>query len=44
MAFDGRLRAEAYIDSTNGNVNKTLFNELQADASTWEQKVSQPLS
>src|SRR3954452_24314048 len=25
IAFDGRLRVEAYIDSTNGYVNKTLF-------------------
>ncbi|UOY01652.1 DUF4268 domain-containing protein [Blastococcus sp. PRF04-17] len=44
MANDGRLRVEAYLDSGNGEVNKALFDELQADAAAWEAKVGHPLS
>lgn len=38
VANDGRLRVEAYLDSGNGDVNKGLFDELQADAVAWETK------
>lgn len=43
-ANDGRLRVEAYLDSGDAGLNKTLFDELHADASSWEAKLGYPLS
>ncbi len=44
IATGGRLRIEAYIDSGDVRVNKTLFDELHADAGIWERRVVQPLA
>jgi uncharacterized protein DUF4268 len=44
VAIDGRLRVEAYIDSGDVNINKSLFDEMYADADTWQIKVGDPLS
>jgi hypothetical protein len=41
---DSRLRVEAYLDSGDATVNKALFDELQAEATAWEQKVGRPLT
>ncbi len=43
-ANDGRLRVEAYLDSGHAGVNKDLFDELQAEAPSWETRVGQALS
>lgn len=42
-AQEGRLRVEAYIDSGDESVNKALFDELYAEAETWEGKAGVPL-
>jgi Domain of unknown function (DUF4268) len=41
---DGRIRVEAYLDTGTQAVNKQLFDELQADAESWESKSGVPLS
>lgn len=43
-ANDGRLRVEAYLDCGDAGLNKTLFDELHADASSWESKLDYPLT
>ena len=44
IATAGRLRIEAYIDTNDANLNKTLFDELHAEAGTWEATVAYPLT
>jgi Domain of unknown function (DUF4268) len=41
---DGRFRVEAYLDSGDAALNKALFDEMAADAPTWEQRTGVPLS
>lgn len=41
---DGRFRVEAYLDCGNAALNKALFDEMAADAPTWEQRAEVPLS
>jgi hypothetical protein len=44
LALANELRVEAYLDSGDAGVNKTLFDELHADAGAWQAKVGHPLS
>ncbi|BEP15047.1 DUF4268 domain-containing protein [Acidothermaceae bacterium B102] len=41
---DGRVRIEAFLDSGDGTINKALFDEMAADALTWDQRAGVPLS
>lgn len=41
---DGRMRVEAYLDTGVGAVNKQLFDEMHAQAETWEAKAGVPLA
>lgn len=44
IATAGRLRIEAYIDTNDANLNKTIFDELNADAGNWEAEIAYPLT
>ncbi len=42
-ASDGRYRVEAYVDSGDQSINKELFDEFHAEASSWQEKAGVPL-
>ena len=44
VATAGRLRVEAHIETNDANLNKTLFDELQAEPNKWQGLVGYELT
>jgi Domain of unknown function (DUF4268) len=44
LSIAERLRVEAYIDTNDATLNNALFDELHADARTWESTIAHSLT